>query len=111
MPTGLSAVPPSGPATPLTARRCRRGCVPAHRPPFRHHLGADRAMAGEGRFPHAEQLSLGHIAVGDETRSNQPELPAISVTDLPIQPPVQDSATARICLRAHRTLPTWVASS
>ena len=24
-------------------------------------------MAGEGRFPHAEQLSLGHVAVGDET--------------------------------------------
>ena len=67
-PTGFSALPPPGPATPvmLTAMSARE----ARRAPSRHLARrrlADRAVRRQRRRGDAEQFLLGFVGVGDET--------------------------------------------
>ena len=60
VPTGLSALPPPGPATPVTetATSCPRAGERAPRHRRRHGL-ADGAVCPDQRGRHAQQLDLG----------------------------------------------------
>ena len=66
-PTGLSGVPPAGPAMPVTATA---RSAPSARPGAERHgpgrLRRDRPVPGEGRLRHAEQGRLGLVAVAHD---------------------------------------------
>ena len=68
-PTGFSAVPPSGPAMPVTASASSARCAvaaprrPSPRPSASRHRAMRRRCSAGG---HAEHLDLGLVGIGDE---------------------------------------------
>ena len=75
------------------------------------HRLADRAVRGDERRGHAEQLGLGLVAVDDDAAFDVAELPGTSVSRDVIRPPVHDSATAMRQPRAASSSPTTSSSA
>jgi len=92
VPTGLSGVPPSGPATPLTAMAMSPRIARAPRRHFADDRLADRPRLGQRLRIHAEQPCLERVVVDDGATEEPAGTAGRSVQALAIQPPVQDSA-------------------
>ena len=72
VPTGFSGVPPPGPAMPVIADAdVGAGALRGSRRPSPRHRLAHRAVLGDERCRHAEQIGLGVVAVGRRPRDRR----------------------------------------